>query len=455
MLLLTVALLAGATACGSSSSSSSSHQPAVDDDGSPDDDDNDDASPDDDDDNDSAVSGACCDRYDACYNATGADCSNIYDGSWHTGDCASYNCGTETGACCLPGGNCNDMITQSSCTAAAGVWTGDNACQYVTCPSWSVQTDTAAVLFSVWGSSASDVWAVGGTQSSGDPTAGYWYHNDGSGSWTSTKTLDAEMLYGVWGSSFSDVYAVGAQYTSGAATAGVLWHYNGSAWSDEGPTTDADLLYGVWGSSASDVFVVGWDTTTSASVILHGNGAGWSPMTNASGFEPELYSVWGTAATDVYAAGYGGDIGYLLHYDGTSWTKATKTIAGYTAQMYGVWGSSASDLFIVGYWSSIPEPLIIHGLSDIFVSIPAGTSDNVALESVWGTSVSNIYAVGNDYTTSAGEILHCNGTAWSPLTLPSGTNGLYGVWGSSAADVYAVGYSNSSASPGVILHYGS
>jgi PKD repeat protein len=59
----------------------------------------------------------------------------------------------------------------------------------------------------------------------------------------------------VWGSSGSDVFAVGRS--------GTILHYDGIAWSPMSSGTD-DYLYGVWGNSGSDIFAVGGDGT-----ILH------------------------------------------------------------------------------------------------------------------------------------------------------------------------------------------
>ena len=59
-------------------------------------------------------------------------------------------------------------------------------------------------------------------------------------------------LTGVWGSSGSDVFAVG--------WAGTILHYDGTSWSSmESETTSR--LEGVCGSSGSDVFAVGYDGT--------------------------------------------------------------------------------------------------------------------------------------------------------------------------------------------------
>ncbi|MFQ5826374.1 MAG: PKD domain-containing protein, partial [Dehalococcoidia bacterium] len=62
-------------------------------------------------------------------------------------------------------------------------------------------------------------------------------------------------LYGVWGSSATDVFAVGI--------GGTIVHYNGTSWSAMSSGT-TDLLWGVWGSSATDVFAVGI-----GGIILH------------------------------------------------------------------------------------------------------------------------------------------------------------------------------------------
>ena len=56
----------------------------------------------------------------------------------------------------------------------------------------------------------------------------------------------------MWGSSASDVFAVGQN--------GTILHYDGSSWSSMSSGTSNELL-GVWGSSASDAFAVGsWST---------------------------------------------------------------------------------------------------------------------------------------------------------------------------------------------------
>jgi hypothetical protein len=68
----------------------------------------------------------------------------------------------------------------------------------------------------------------------------------------------------------------------------------------------------------------------------------------------------------------------------------------------------------------------------------SGTGDT--LDGVWGSSGSDVFAVGED-----GTILHYDGSSWSSMSSGTG-EWLYGVWGSSGSDVFAVGDS------GTILH---
>ena len=62
------------------------------------------------------------------------------------------------------------------------------------------------------------------------------------------------------------------------------------------------------------------------------------------------------------------------------------------------------------------------------------------LDSVWGSSGNDVFAVGND-----GTILHYDGSDWSLMS--SGTTvEICNVWGNTGSDVFAVGFS------GTILH---
>jgi hypothetical protein len=268
---------------------------------------------------------------------------------------------------------------------------------------WSATTYSTRYLYSVWGSSTLDVFAVG--------NGGVILHFDGS-SLNAMTSGTTTYLRGVWGSSATDVFVVGI--------GGTIQHYDGTAWSamDSGTTND---LHAVWGTSASDVFAVGVCGT-----ILHYDGTAWSPMT--SGTTNWLRAVWGTSASDVFAVGYTGTI---LRYDGSAWSSMT---SGTTRNLLGIWGSSASDVFVVGASGSI-----LHYNGSAWGVMTSGTTST--LNGVWGTSGSDVFVVG--YT---GTIRHYNGSAWGAMTSGT-TNTLLGIWGYSSTEVVAVGYSGS------ILYY--
>jgi len=278
------------------------------------------------------------------------------------------------------------------------------SCNCSSLSSWSPMTSgTTNWLNGVWGSSGSDIFAVGND--------GNILHYNGT-SWSPMTSGTTDSLHGIWGSSGSDIFAVGGN--------GNILHYNGTSWS---PMTSGttNWPHGVWGSSGSDVFAV-----QDGGNIVHYNGTSWSPMT--SGTTNMLYGVWGSSGSDVFAVGQAGNI---LHYNGASWSPMT---SGTTNFLYGVWGSSGSDVFAVGDGGDI-----LHYNGTSWSPMTSGTTNR--LLGVWGSSGSDVFAVGQ-----AGNILHYNGASWSPMTSGT-TNWLYGVWGSSGSDVFAVG------AGGTILRY--
>jgi hypothetical protein len=84
-------------------------------------------------------------------------------------------------------------------------------------------------------------------------------------------------LYGVWGSSGSDVFAVGHS--------GTILHYDGTGWSAMISGT-RNSLRGVRGSSGSDVFAVGWYGT----ILHYGDSAG--PPSGRSVYLPLVIKGW-------------------------------------------------------------------------------------------------------------------------------------------------------------------
>jgi hypothetical protein len=286
-----------------------------------------------------------------------------------------------------------------------------------------MSSGTSAELFSVWGSNSDNIFAVGYDDFSPLSFDDTIVHYDGA-TWTPIPIRWGAKLHGVWGSSSSDVYAV--------SSGGIILHYDGTTWTPI-PSGTSVSLGAVWGSSSSDIFAVGYDLSAEGGpgTVLHYDGATWTRM--LGGISVALGDVWGSSGSDVFAVGGGG---IILHYNGTTWTYLPSGTSGYLA---GVWGSSGSDVFAVGEYGTI-----LHYDGATWAPMPSGTY--ASLYGVWGSSSSDVFAVGG-----YGTILHYDGATWTPM--PSGTSArLTGVWGSSSSDVFAVG-GDGFAGDGTVLHY--
>jgi hypothetical protein len=126
---------------------------------------------------------------------------------------------------------------------------------------WSSVPTPLYVAERIWGSSPTDIYIVGWFPPS--PAGGFLpliLHFNGSIWAYEDRPHDAGygLFFDIWGSSGSDVFAVGSFDRSD------IFHYDGSAWSSMNSVPTQYSLSGVWGSSGSDVYAVGENGT-----ILH------------------------------------------------------------------------------------------------------------------------------------------------------------------------------------------
>jgi hypothetical protein len=118
-------------------------------------------------------------------------------------------------------------------------------------------------------------------------------------------------LRGVWGSSSSDIFAVGEM--------GAILHYDGADWVEMDSTVGGAEIRAVWGSAGSDVFIsVGFPSR-----IFHYDGADWKPQEcDTSNTADYVFDIWGASGTDVFGVGRdtvgGNQRSVIRHYDGVS-----------------------------------------------------------------------------------------------------------------------------------------
>ncbi len=172
--------------------------------------------------------------------------------------------------------------------------------------------------------------------------------------WSSMTSPTAIRLRDMWGSSSSNVFAVGES--------GVILRYNGSSWSTMiSPTTLT--LQGVWGSASNNVFAVGGPSASSGGdrgVILKYNGSSWTTIWN----DPSIlrfHDAWGSSGNDVYAVGEAGAIVHTTN-GGTSWSLMSNPVLGSTVVLRDIWGNAANNIFAVGDGDNLTDfgTTIIH-----------------------------------------------------------------------------------------------
>jgi len=186
-------------------------------------------------------------------------------------------------------------------------------------------------------------------------------------------------------------------------------------------------LHDVVMTSANSAFAVGTNM-----FLARWDGARWTIDTPPAGTQATrvLQGVWSEGPTNAWAVGNGNTI---LRYNGSAWSvvsdvnKPIGPVDNYNA----VWGSG-SDVWVAG------ESTLLHCKAAGSCAVEA--SGPTAIYSVWGSSTSNVFAVG-----SGGRILRYNGTSWTVQTSPTSRN-LARVQGSGANDVWAFGDS-------VLVHF--
>lgn len=273
-------------------------------------------------------------------------------------------------------------------------------------PAWRPQPSTTTQsLRGVWGSSATDVYAVG--------LQGTILHSRGDGVWAAQTSGTTKDLHAIWGSGPHDLYAAGD----------VLLHSTGDGtWT---PQAAPSGLMGVWGSAADDLYVAGLFG------ISHSTGDGtWTALS-----QPEPWGGYfharGTSATDVYAVGgfinlndpsKGGGVAHLANGQ-WSWTRLSPP-----DEMKDIALTSAGA-FIVGLSGQIwAQPSGGSAFTQQTSPVPWD------LQAVWADDAGTLWVVGG-----SGSVLRSSGDGHWTAEASLFALDLWGVWGSGAHDVYAVG----------------
>ncbi|MBU0558946.1 MAG: hypothetical protein KKG93_05105, partial [Bacteroidetes bacterium] len=136
-------------------------------------------------------------------------------------------------------------------------------------------------LFSLWGSSPTNLWAVGPA----DESVNSLWHYDGH-TWKKTTQRLSSNLVSIYGFDSTDIWTCDSP-------GGDIFHYNGASWTKTGffpyPGYSLTYLNNIWGPAPNEIYIAGvaWDQTKgSIAILMQYNANQWSfvnlPPTNSS-----------------------------------------------------------------------------------------------------------------------------------------------------------------------------
>jgi hypothetical protein len=291
-------------------------------------------------------------------------------------------------------------------------------------PAWRVaQEDIPEGLVSVWGTSSSDVWAVGGDVGSGPAVLHWdgarwtrratgqsgdlWWVNGApggpvffggengmileyeDGTFTRMDTPGTGTVFGIWAASAIDAWAVGGI----GANAGFAWHYDGASWTAMSlPDIGERGLFKVWGTSPSDVWLVG-----AMGAMYHWDGSALEPVD--AGTTRTLFTVHAEGDRAIAVGGAG--TAALVEREGGVWVDRSPSPV---SQLFGVW-TTEEESWAVGLYGTIVRRTQAGWAQDD--SAEFGTIQ--ALHAVWVDESGGVWAVGGQILTeplSNGVIVH-------------------------------------------------
>jgi len=125
-------------------------------------------------------------------------------------------------------------------------------------------------------------------------------------------------MFSLWGSSPTNLWAVG----SADESANALWHYDGITWEKTTQRLSSSLL-SIYGFDSTDI----WTCGSQGEYIFHYDGVSWTQIGffTYPGYSLTYRSnIWGPEPNEIYSTGFAydqekGTRANLLKYDGTKW----------------------------------------------------------------------------------------------------------------------------------------
>jgi hypothetical protein len=291
------------------------------------------------------------------------------------------------------------------------------------------------------------------------------------------------LLQSIWGSSPSNVYAVGHDAHGGIAT---MWHYDGKKWATVKliPPYGGNIpgpfdLKAIYGFDSTNIYAVGsriYQTFSTkppyfldSSFIIHFDGKVWNEI-NIKRSKGELTKINASSSLNIWCSG---NPDYIYNFNGIEWKLDSipfynKDSIAYTMNNSAILISSTGNPITISqihnnnngsfeykfykknnsHWQAIdsftnidvPKWGIntlgkdndgnIYSGGDAIYQLRGDSWSQLfhpqyPIVKLWGTSKTNIFAL-----SILGFVYHFNGIDWAELAIPSNKNiDFHGVWG--------------------------
>jgi hypothetical protein len=290
-------------------------------------------------------------------------------------------------------------------------------------------------LYSVWGTSASSVWAAGG-----GGTALYFNGIQ----WQARPTpqeVQGDTLTSLSGTGDNNVFATG--FPTSTSTGTDVIRFDGTSWSFlgripvavtfrpscVGAYADNDAF--VWGRTGTSGGAAANDTATLYRVT---NGVATLVMSVAAPFfqNQSQCGIRVFSPTDIVATAHT----TVFRIDSVAKTATPIGSTALNSQTGGLWAASTNNLFITfganaQQWSGGPS----------WTNLTTGL--NGTLLAVSGTSANRVFASGSAVSGAVlvGTVLFWDGLGWTVESIPAATPRLQGIWAAPqpGGQVFAVG----------------
>ena len=309
-------------------------------------------------------------------------------------------------------------------------------------------------------------WAVGWSQDPDGPpyvrrTLALRWNGDTGTPWEIVPTVSPagdthSVLYSVHGTAADDVWAVGSTHDGTLPSRTLIEHWDGSSWSivpSPSPDTQLNELRAVVALSATEAWAVGFrggthSETPLESLILRWDGVTWAqvPSPNVPQGANQLSAIHALPSGEAWAVGSAGGGPLALRWNGSAWTVVPVRGHGglFAEKLTGIAGVAGNDLWAVGdgrgifsnrtgatirRWNGVHWTLkVCHALSP---SNPPdgyeGGGPDSYLTGVSAAASDDVWAVG--VAGSGPLIRHWNGEAWTTVTHPRAFPNSGALWG--------------------------